>query len=91
VPRRIRIQAALRPTEQGTRGQARLSPLLSEWLMGLPKGFVTDLDLPYSAKHRVLGNGVVPQQATAVLRLLVDIAVGGVTDSVYDLPGNENA
>jgi len=68
------------PTEVGARGQARLSPLLSEWFMGLPKGFVTDLDLPYSAKHRALGNGVVPQQAIAALRLLVDIAVEGNGD-----------
>ena len=41
-------------TETGTRGQARFSPLLSEWLMGLPKGFVTNVGLPYSAQHRAL-------------------------------------
>jgi DNA (cytosine-5)-methyltransferase 1 len=63
------------PTELGTRGQARLSPLLSEWLMGLPGGFVTDLGLPYSAQHRALGNGVLPQQAVAALRQLVALAV----------------
>lgn len=66
---------APRATELGTRGQARLSPLLSEWMMGLPKGFVTDLNLPYYAQHQVLGNGVVPQQAAAALRLLVAVAV----------------
>lgn len=71
------------PTEAGTRGQARLSPSFSEWLMGLPAGFVTDLDLPYSAKHRALGNGVVPQQAAAALRLLVAIVVGSVSDPMY--------
>ena len=43
--------------------------------MGLPAGFVTGLGLPYSAQHRILGNGVVPQQAVAALRLLVGIAV----------------
>jgi DNA (cytosine-5)-methyltransferase 1 len=63
------------PTEQGTRGQTRLAAAFSEWLMGLPKGFVTDLDLPYSGQHRILGNGVVPQQATVALRLLVRLAV----------------
>jgi DNA (cytosine-5)-methyltransferase 1 len=62
------------PTERGVRGQARLSPRLSEWLMGLPPGWVTDLGLPYTAQHRALGNGVVPQQATAALRLLVGLA-----------------
>lgn len=66
---------APQPTEPGTRGQARLSPLLSEWMMGLPEGFVTNLALPYGAQHRVLGNGVVPQQAIVALRLLVDVAV----------------
>lgn len=78
---------APQPTERGTRGQARLSPLLSEWLMGLPEGFVTDIDLPYSAKHRALGNGVVPQQAIAAIRLLVDIAVAGNGDKAMGSRG----
>jgi DNA (cytosine-5)-methyltransferase 1 len=60
------------PLEQGTRGQPRLAPAFSEWLMGLPKGFVTDLGLPYSAQHRALGNGVIPQQALAALWQLID-------------------
>lgn len=63
------------PVERGTRGQPRLSAAFSEWLMGLPKGFVTDLGLPYSAQHRALGNGVVPQQAAGALWRLVDAAV----------------
>jgi DNA (cytosine-5)-methyltransferase 1 len=44
-------------------------------LMGLPKGFVTDLGLPYSAQHRALGNGVVPQQAVVALWRLVETVV----------------
>lgn len=79
------------PTEQGTRGQTRLSPLFSEWLMGLPIGFITDLDLPYGAKHRALGNGVVPQQAAAALRLLVSIAVGAISDPLYGQQGSDDA
>jgi DNA (cytosine-5)-methyltransferase 1 len=63
------------PVERGTRGQPRLAAAFSEWLMGLPKGFVTDLGLPYSAQHRALGNGVVPQQAVTALWQLVDTAV----------------
>jgi DNA (cytosine-5)-methyltransferase 1 len=39
--------------------------------MGLPPGFVTDVGLPYGAQLKALGNGVVPQQATAALRDLV--------------------
>jgi DNA (cytosine-5)-methyltransferase 1 len=62
------------PTETGTKGQPRLSSAFSEWLMGLPAGFVTNLDLPYAAQHRVIGNGVVPQQADAALRQLVTLA-----------------
>ncbi len=59
------------PTETGTRGQPRLSATFSEWLMGLPAGFVTALDLPYTAQHKVIGNGVVTQQAVAALHQLV--------------------
>jgi DNA (cytosine-5)-methyltransferase 1 len=63
------------PVERGTRGQPRLAAAFSEWLMGLPKGFVTDLGLPYSAQHRALGNGVVPQQAVVALWQLVATVV----------------
>jgi DNA (cytosine-5)-methyltransferase 1 len=69
-------RAAPYPVERGTRGQPRLAAVFSEWLMGLPKGFVTDLGLPYSAQHRALGNGVVPQQAVVALWQLVDGARG---------------
>lgn len=39
--------------------------------MGLPVGWVTDLDLPRTAALRVLGNGVLWQQAAVALRLLL--------------------
>lgn len=68
------------PVESGTKGQPRLSPVFSEWLMGLPRGFVTDLDLPYGAKHRAIGNGVVVRQAVAALWELVGMAVNVITD-----------
>lgn len=71
-------RAAPYPVERGTRGQPRLAAAFSEWLMGLPKGFVTGLGLPYSAEHRVLGNGVVPQQTVVALWQLVDTAVATV-------------
>lgn len=63
------------PTERGMWGQTRLAPRFTEWLMGVPEGWVTDLALPYVAQHRILGNGVVPQQALAALQLLVGMAV----------------
>jgi DNA (cytosine-5)-methyltransferase 1 len=43
--------------------------------MGLPAGHVTDVPgLTRSAQLKALGNGVVPQQAAAALRLLADRA-----------------
>ena len=72
-------RAAPAPTERGARGQTRLAPAFTEWLMGLSRGFVTGLNLPYSAQLRILGNGVVPQQATAALQLLVDVAISGAS------------
>lgn len=52
------------PTEPGMRGNRRLSPFFTEWLMGLPAGWVTDIpDVPRKEQLRILGNGVVPRQA----------------------------
>lgn len=52
------------PTEPGTRGNRRLSPTFTEWLMGLPEGWVTAIDgIPRKEQLRILGNGVVPRQA----------------------------
>ncbi|MFD5885533.1 hypothetical protein ACFWHQ_06010 [Streptomyces sp. NPDC060334] len=57
----------------------RLSPLLVEWLMGLPEGHVTDVPgLTRTAQLKALGNGVVPQQATAALHVLVRPVVAAV-------------
>jgi DNA (cytosine-5)-methyltransferase 1 len=52
--------------------RGRLSPLFVEWLMGLPAGWVTDIPgLSRNDYLRLLGNGVVPQQGAAALRLLL--------------------
>ncbi len=62
---------APRPTEPGRTGQ-RLSPRFAEWMMGLPEGWVTGVPgLSRNAQLKALGNGVVPQQAAAALRLLL--------------------
>ncbi|MFI6321577.1 DNA (cytosine-5-)-methyltransferase [Nonomuraea sp. NPDC050556] len=58
------------PTELGTRGQPRLSARFVEWMMGLPNGWVTDIEIPRTAQMRVLGNGVVPLQAVSALDIL---------------------
>jgi DNA (cytosine-5)-methyltransferase 1 len=59
------------PTQRGQRGRQVLSPAFVEHLMGLPAGWVIDLPLPRTAQLRVLGNGVVPQQAAYALTLLL--------------------
>ncbi len=61
------------PTQPGRHGKPVLAPPFVEWLMGLDTGHVTDptLAVPRTAALRVLGNGVVPQQAAVALRLLL--------------------
>lgn len=56
----------------------RLNPPLVEWLMGLDPGHVTGVPgLSRTAQLKALGNGVMPQQATAALRLLTVAADSG--------------
>lgn len=58
------------PTEPNAAGQPRLSPRFTEWMMGLPDGWVTGIGLSRTAALKMLGNGVVPLQALTALRLL---------------------
>jgi DNA (cytosine-5)-methyltransferase 1 len=58
------------PTEPGKGGRPQLSPRFVEHMMGLPDGWVTDVDIPRSAQLKALGNGVVPQQAALALAML---------------------
>jgi DNA (cytosine-5)-methyltransferase 1 len=53
-------------------GKPQLSARFVEWLMGLPDGHVTDLDLSRERQLRMLGNGVVPQQAALAVGTLVN-------------------
>lgn len=41
----------------------KLNPQFVEYMMGLPVGWVTDLEISRSQQLKLLGNGVVPQQA----------------------------
>ncbi len=50
--------------------EGKLNVKFVEYMMGLPEGWVTDVDLPRSQKLKILGNGVVPQQAYRALELL---------------------
>lgn len=58
-------------------GKMRLSTRFVEWLMGLPDGHVTgnDIALPREQQLRLLGNGVVPQQAALAVSRLMETAL----------------
>lgn len=47
-----------------------LAPEFVEWMMGLDEGWVCGVDIPRTSKLRILGNGVVWQQAALALELL---------------------
>src|SRR5262249_20130052 len=60
------------PTQVGKRGGRQLAPRFVEWMMGLPAGWVTEVPgLSRADQLRLLGNGVVPGQAEAAMRLLL--------------------
>lgn len=58
------------PTIAGANGKPRLSPSFVEWMMGLPEGHVTGHGLSSAQALKMLGNGVVPQQAYLALGML---------------------
>jgi DNA (cytosine-5)-methyltransferase 1 len=49
----------------------KLNPKFTEWLMGLPDGWITDLDISWTQMIKACGNGVVPQQAKLALERLI--------------------
>lgn len=53
-------------------GRKQLNAEFVEWMMGLPPGWVTGHDLSRSNTFKMLGNGVVPEQASAALKLLLE-------------------
>jgi DNA (cytosine-5)-methyltransferase 1 len=63
------------PVQPGKTGNPQLAPAFSEWMMGLPAGWVTDVPgLSRNAQLKVIGNGVMPQQGALALALLLDRA-----------------
>lgn len=60
------------PTELNTKGKPRLNASFAEWMMGLPEGWVTspEIGLTRAQQLKAIGNGVVPQQALAALKIL---------------------
>ncbi|MEQ7847748.1 DNA cytosine methyltransferase [Nocardioides kribbensis] len=64
-------QAAPEPTQVGSRGNPQLSARFTEWLMGLPSGWITDVPgITRNEALKACGNGVVPQQAAEALRVM---------------------
>jgi DNA (cytosine-5)-methyltransferase 1 len=56
------------PTEPNAKGNHRLSPAFTEWMMGVPEGWITDVNISRNEQLKACGNGVVPQQAAAALK-----------------------
>lgn len=60
------------PTKpDGKDGAHRLSSAFTEWMMGVPEGWITDVGLTRNEELKACGNGVVPQQAELALRVLL--------------------
>ena len=69
---RVLGRSAPSPTQPSKNGKPQLSPAFTEWMMGLPAGWVTDVGLPRTQQLRALGNGVVPQQAAEAIRFMIN-------------------
>lgn len=60
------------PAETAPQGGRRIAARFMEWMQGLPDGHVTNVPgLSYPQQIIALGNGVVPQQGEAALRMLL--------------------
>ena len=73
-----KFEPAIRKWEKATGRKApdptineKLNPKFTEWMMGLPDGWVTDVEITWSEQIKACGNGVVPQAAAEALRRLV--------------------
>lgn len=58
----------------GKDGAHRLSPWFTEWMMGLPEGWICDpeIGLTRNEQLKACGNGVVSQQAEYALKILLE-------------------
>jgi hypothetical protein len=61
------------PTKpDGKEGNHRLSSSFTEWMMGVPEGWITGAGISRNEELKAAGNGVVPQQAELALRILLE-------------------
>jgi DNA (cytosine-5)-methyltransferase 1 len=71
------------PRQAATRGGQRLAPRFVEWMMGLPDGWVTAVPgLSRNDQLKILGNGVVPQQAAEAIRRLMPYTPAWVRERI---------
>jgi len=69
------------PTKpDGKEGNHRLSSAFTEWMMGVPEGWITGAGISRNEELKAAGNGVVPQQAELALRILL-----AQTDFINDI------
>ena len=52
--------------------EGKVSLKFIEYMMGLPAGWVTDVDVSKAQQYKILGNGVVPQQAYHAIKTICD-------------------
>jgi DNA (cytosine-5)-methyltransferase 1 len=67
--RNMQMQTPPAPLDQ----DGKLNALFVEYMMGLPVGWITDSGLSRAQQLKMLGNGVVPQQAEYALELLTAV------------------
>jgi hypothetical protein len=87
-------RSAPSPTKpDGKDGNHRLSAEFTEWMMGLPAGWVTaeEIGLKRNDQLKACGNGVVPQQAEMALKILlqgleVQTVIRGGLDDILPTP-----
>lgn len=78
---RAKRLAGLHKKPVGMRGSLKvrrqLAARFSEWMMGVPLGWITDVPgITRNEALKAAGNGVVPQQAAEALRFLLDMPTG---------------
>lgn len=85
-------RSAPAPTKpDGKDGAHRLSPNFTEWMMGVPEGWICDVELTRNEMLKACGNGVVPQQAELALKILlegieIEPAGGGQSMTMFPTP-----
>ena len=68
------------PTKPDGKDEAhRLSSKFTEWMMGLPDGWITGHGLKRNDELKMAGNGVVPQQAVLALKYLLGVELEKAT------------